>query len=316
MSRRQKGGRPYPHWLINGFQSVVEECELNDVPLRGYSYTWERNYGDDEWVEIRLDRVLVSNDFLQKFSETKLSNLEISTSDHSPIFLEPVVISHVNSARRFRFENSWLREPMCLQIVKETWQKYRGKNFQEKLSLCADILSTWGKEITGNFKARISASKKKLRIMKGMRDVRSTQVYKEILKEISEVYKQQEIFWRQHSKQLWLKEGDHNSIYFHAATKMRRKVNHIHNLQNKEGTLVSWDTGLKETMVEYFNELFTASNTDWRKVIGCVTRGITEDQNSMLLRNVDKQEVKKATFSMHPDKSPGPDGMSPGFYQK
>lgn len=59
----KKGGRPYPQWLINGFQPVLEKCELNDVSLEGYPYTWERNYGDDEWVEIRLDRALVSNDF-------------------------------------------------------------------------------------------------------------------------------------------------------------------------------------------------------------------------------------------------------------
>ena len=28
------------------------------------------------------------------------------------------------------------------------------------------------------------------------------------------------------------------------------------------------------------------------------------------------EEVKNAVFSMHPDKSPGPDGMTPAFYQK
>ncbi|KAL8092543.1 hypothetical protein AgCh_034709 [Apium graveolens] len=36
----------------------------------------------------------------------------------------------------------------------------------------------------------------------------------------------------------------------------------------------------------------------------------------MLLNDIEKQEVKQALFSMHPDKSPAPDGMSPGFYQK
>lgn len=151
--------------------------------------------------------------------------------------------------------------------------------------------------------------------MKG-RDARSIQMYKETLKQLTEIYKQQEIFWRQRSKELWFREGDHNIKYFHAATKMRTKVNHIHNLQDKEGTTLGWGIGLQETMVEYFTELFTTSNTDWRDVIDCVTRGITDDQNNMLLRSVDEQKVKNAIFSMHPDKSPGTDGMSPGFYQK
>lgn len=35
-----------------------------------------------------------------------------------------------------------------------------------------------------------------------------------------------------------------------------------------------------------------------------------------MLKSVEHQEVKNALFFMHPDKSPGPDGMSPGFHQK
>lgn len=178
----------------------MEECKLNDLSLEGYSYRWERNYGDDKWVEIRLDRALVSNGFPQRFSEVKVKNLEIFTSDHSSIFLEPVITNQMNSVKRFRFENAWLSEPMCLQIVKETWQKYRGKTLQEKLILCADILSTWGNEITGNFKAWVSESKKTLQIMKGRRDARYIQVYKETSKQLTEIYKQQEIFWRQRPK--------------------------------------------------------------------------------------------------------------------
>ena len=33
-------------------------------------------------------------------------------------------------------------------------------------------------------------------------------------------------------------------------------------------------------------------------------------------RPVTTEEVKNAVFSMHPDKSPGPNGMTPAFYQK
>lgn len=36
----------------------------------------------------------------------------------------------------------------------------------------------------------------------------------------------------------------------------------------------------------------------------------------VLLGRITTAEVKKALFQMHPDKSPEPDGMSPGFYHK
>uniref|UniRef100_A0A803PI32 Reverse transcriptase domain-containing protein n=1 Tax=Cannabis sativa TaxID=3483 RepID=A0A803PI32_CANSA len=39
-------------------------------------------------------------------------------------------------------------------------------------------------------------------------------------------------------------------------------------------------------------------------------------QNQKLLEPVTDVEIRRALFQMHPDKSPGPDGMTPGFYQK
>lgn len=48
----------------------------------------------------------------------------------------------------------------------------------------------------------------------------------------------------------------------------------------------------------------------------CMPRKITQDQNDMLLALIEEKEVKKTLFHIHPDKSPGPNGMNPGFYQK
>lgn len=127
---------------------------------------------------------------------------------------------------------------------------------------------------------------------------------------------EQEVFWRQRCKQLWLREGDSNSKYFHNATKARRKVNSINYLYNKDGHAVDWNSGLKDVMVDYFTELFTATSTEWEVVVQCVQSRITDEQNQMLNAQVVDSEVKAALFCMHPDKSPGPDGMSPGFYQK
>lgn len=47
-----------------------------------------------------------------------------------------------------------------------------------------------------------------------------------------------------------------------------------------------------------------------------VTTSINHDSNSELLKIVSDEEVKSALFQMNPDKAPGPDGMTPGFFQK
>ncbi|KAH9684396.1 reverse transcriptase domain-containing protein [Citrus sinensis] len=53
-----------------------------------------------------------------------------------------------------------------------------------------------------------------------------------------------------------------------------------------------------------------------RGFLQCVATKVTSEHNSMLLAPFSAIEVKDAVFGMHPDKSPGPDGMNPAFYQK
>ena len=47
-----------------------------------------------------------------------------------------------------------------------------------------------------------------------------------------------------------------------------------------------------------------------------VDRVVTPAMNSTLLQPYTPDEVKQSLFQMHPSKSPGPDGMSPIFFQK
>ena len=51
------------------------------------------------------------------------------------------------------------------------------------------------------------------------------------------------------------------------------------------------------------------------QILNIIQRKVTEEHNQHLLRPFEMQEVKDAVFSMHPDKSLGPDGMNPNFFQ-
>lgn len=69
-------------------------------------------------------------------------------------------------------------------------------------------------------------------------------------------------------------------------------------------------------IVEYFNILYKTEGCSSEDVLACIQSSITYDQNMMLLAIFSDIEVKDALFEMYPDKSPGPDGMNPTFYQK
>lgn len=121
-------------------------------------------------------------------SEAKLTNLEVSTSDHCPLWLEPQVASTVVRTKAFRFINAWLREPMCYQLAEDVWNSNLGNSFYDKLSQCSQILSAWVKDITCNFKRRIHHSTRILRMLKGRRDENSIKVVKEERKNLNEIY--------------------------------------------------------------------------------------------------------------------------------
>lgn len=176
----KKGGAPYPQSLVDGFNNVLEETNLKDLELSGHPFTWERGRGTQAWKEIRLDRALVSNDWCTLFPLVKLYNLEGTPSDHSPIFLEPKRMQSTAVRKRFRFENAWLLEPLCSQIVKDRWEDVQELNIMDKVRQCGESLAIWGREITGCFSKRIKECKQRLKQLRSARDNTSLEEYREV----------------------------------------------------------------------------------------------------------------------------------------
>lgn len=67
------------------------------------------------------------------FQDAKLTNMEVSTSDHCYILLEPMNNIRMVYAKCFKFGNAWLRESMCRQIVEDVWQSQQGESLQVKI---------------------------------------------------------------------------------------------------------------------------------------------------------------------------------------
>lgn len=237
LSQKYKiGGAPYPNWLVEGFNEVVNEIGLIDLDLVGYRYMWERGRDTDTWTEIRLDRALTSGYWLSLFLGVKLYNVEETTSDHSPILLVPDEVKKIAGKRKFHFENAWLTEPWCKQLVTESWELGNNADIQTKIKHVSDNLFQWGQEITGKFSSRIKSCKVEMRKLRNCRNTESVHKYNELKNRLFLILEQREIFWRQRSKQLWLHSSDKNSKYFHASTSVRRRNNQISRL--KDGRVV------------------------------------------------------------------------------
>jgi len=110
-------------------------------------------------------------------------------------------------------------------------------------------------------------------------------------------------------KSHWYCDGDLNTKFFHASTTSRKKINRIHSLENDVVVRVTDGHGLCQLAKGYFEELFLESNSDCAPVLEAIENVVSEEDNVCLTAPFQVQEFKKAMYSMHPDKCPGPDGL-------
>lgn len=117
-----------------------------------------------------------------------------------------------------------------------------------------------------------------------------------------------EIYWKQRSHVLWLKEGDRNSAFVHRKASNRRSRNKIKGLTNEDG---HWQSDPN------YENIFKTEGFDLealQEVLASVQPCVSPAMNESLLASYTDEEIKWALFQMHPSKSPGPDCMSPFFF--
>ena len=124
----------------------------------------------------------------------------------------------------------------------------------------------------------------------------------------------EETFWKQRSRVSWLREGDQNTGYFHAATLQRKSFNRISLLDRGDDTWAESDEDIQTEFLAFFTQLFQTSDAlVWGDVFQYTTPCIGEDQNSALERPFSGDEIVLAAKQLGALKAPGPDDF-PGFF--
>ncbi|KAH9648318.1 reverse transcriptase domain-containing protein [Citrus sinensis] len=202
------------------------------------------------------------------------------------------------------------------EVVTKSWELSGGLSIQSKLSFCGYDLMRWGGHLACDFINRLASYKQKIGSLKGCQDQTSLDEFVETRKRYNELLHNHEVFWKQRSKSLWLKEGDMNSQYFHSTASTSNRQNTIGRLRNSSGQWCSNSAEVNSLIVEYFSKLFHSEGSTSADILSCVATKIAAAQNQDLLEPFTATDVRDALFSMHPDKSPRPDGMNPAFFQK
>ncbi|XP_058758128.1 uncharacterized protein LOC131631355 [Vicia villosa] len=311
----KRGNLLHPNWLCNGFRQAVNECDLTDISLEGYQFTWTKSRGKDHMVEERLDRALANSGWLSVFPNAKLVNLVASHSDHSPILLnnDPIQVSHIR--RGFKFENCWLLEDEIEEVVHKGWCNGERTDVVHRISTCTSEIEKWNRIRRSKEKEVVEGCQAKMEYYRMQNDQTSAMRYFEAEAEYNKALVKEHAYWRQRAKMHWLREGDLNTKFFHLSATARRKFKRIEALTNDNGEEVKDQETICGIAKDYFTKLFEESVSSYEPVLKFIQPTISNDDNNMLLAPIRREELFEAVNNMHPDKSPGPDGLNPTFYQ-
>lgn len=135
--------------------------------------------------------------------------------------------------------------------------------------------------------------------------------------DLDKVLKLEEIRWYQRSRALWLKAGDRNTSYFHQKASHRKKRNTISKITLDDGKEITEEEEISEEFCKFYMDLFSKNaEASCDDILGAIESKVTPAMNEDLQRSYTEKDIIEAIKHMHLDKSPGPDGMTPLFFQK
>ena len=140
----------------------------------------------------------------------------------------------------------------------------------------------------------------------------------ELKKEAKENYKKwvllEEVHWRRLSRELWLREGDKTTGFFHRMTIAHRINNSLDKIKIN-GVRLTEEQDVREGVANTYHQMLSG-NSNWKADIS----GLQLDHLSLQeAENLEipffEEEVYFALMKMNGDKASGPDGFTVAFWQ-
>ncbi|KAK3225835.1 hypothetical protein Dsin_005697 [Dipteronia sinensis] len=157
------GGSARNWWAMTDFREALNDCNLEDMGYVGPRFTWSNKRNGSETIMERIDRALCNESRRTMFPQFVVRHLDFWGSDHRPVVVEFTPNSQTrnykmaNRGKRFFFEECWLEEQECRDIVETVWRIPESQcnmgNVLTKIEKCGMLLKSW------NLKKKVSIAK-------------------------------------------------------------------------------------------------------------------------------------------------------------
>ena len=200
----------------------------------------------------------------------------------------------------------WARDESSLEVVDKAWalQVEGSHNFclDQKFRKVQKDLIVWNEYIFGATKSRIRELENRLKMVQDL-DPSSANLAMEapLSVELNEWLEREELKWKQKSRELWLKEGDRNSKFFHLSTLVQRRRNQIANIKLEDSSWIHSRDQISDYFSKHFNEVFKSFHPIILPDLeGLVSPCISDLENFDMSRILDASEIKNMVWDMNP----------------
>lgn len=261
--------------------------------------------------------------FMEQFPRGHVIFMPYNISDHSPAILNlPDVVKRKPSP--FKFNNHLALKKDFIPTVQKVWDQNvsgctmysvmtklkRLKKEVRKLNVaCGNVHDN-----VNSLREEVAKAQMDLNVDPDSDDFRNKQAY--LLKEFKTAIRDEEVFLSQKAKIHWLKEGDHNSAYFHNVVKGRVNRNRVEAIEDMRGQSF-FGSEVGDQFVKHFES-----------ILGCAvgvdnimnpetlfTKRLHSTQAEYMVREISDVEVRDAMFDIEDTKALGPDGFSSKFFK-
>jgi len=207
----------------------------------------------------------------------------------------------------------------------ETWAKiFRGHGMarlQAKFMYMKPTFKHWNRTVFGNVERQIRLAVDEVNRIQQIIDTDgfSDEHYVQELEAqllLTKALNHQEDVWREKARDQRFIHGDRNTAYFHRLEKIRASKNSINFLQDGE-LVITEPADIEVHVINYFQSIFTVAYncTPNDLITETIPSLVSVEENHMLLRIPQREEIKDAVFAVNGDGAPGPDGFGGHFYQ-
>ncbi|XP_058757847.1 uncharacterized protein LOC131631081 [Vicia villosa] len=260
------------------FRDFIGRMGVVDIPCVGGKYTWFKNNGK---AIIRLDRFLVSKNLIEVWGvmDQRIGMVEdVGSRKGDFVLFEKLQRLKVRLKESTREVFGWID----LKVDKEV-----------------GIINETDEMLVENFGGGIE----------GFVETR-----RKTTNEVWKTLSLKESMLRLKSRQLWLKDGDKSTRFFHNSLKKRYRKNAILVLEGRDGRVEGVEE-VKEEVKNHFENFFKEEDFFRAVPKGLNLNCLNEEDREWLERVPLVEEIKEEVWDCDGNKSPGPDGFTLAFFQ-